>query len=44
MAAVREAHVTWSGNLSEGNGTINEVTSSSVNGPARHLGVPYGGA
>ena len=32
MAAVREAHVTWAGALVDGNGTINQVTSSAVNG------------
>ena len=32
MAAIREAQVTWTGNLVQGNGTINEVTSSAVNG------------
>lgn len=32
MAAVREAQVTWTGALVDGNGTINEVTSSAVNG------------
>ena len=32
MAAVRTAQVTWTGNLVQGNGTINEVTSAAVNG------------
>lgn len=32
MAAVREAQVTWTGALVDGNGTINAVTSSAVNG------------
>ena len=32
MAAVRKAQVTWNGNLVEGNGTINQVTSSAVDG------------
>lgn len=32
MAAVRTAQVTWAGNLVQGNGTINEVTSAAVNG------------
>lgn len=32
MAAVREAQVTWTGALVDGNGTINQVTSSAVDG------------
>ena len=44
MAAVREAHVTWNGNLIEGNGTINEVDQHFSEWPARHLGVSDGGA
>ncbi len=32
MAAVREAHVTWTGDLGSGSGTINEVTSKSFSG------------
>jgi osmotically inducible protein OsmC len=32
MAVVREASVTWSGDLIGGNGTINQVTSKAING------------